>query len=35
MDFNELPIDNKLKNSIKFADFKPLLQFKVNQSQLV
>ena len=22
MDFNELPIDNKLKNSIKFADFK-------------
>ncbi len=24
MDFNELPIDNKLKNSIKFADFKTL-----------
>ena len=22
MDFNELPIENKLKNSIKFADFK-------------
>ena len=22
MNFNELPIENKLKNSIKFADFK-------------
>ena len=25
MNFNELPIENKLKNSIKFADFKILI----------